>query len=258
MNLQLNGKTALITGAGNGIGRETARRLAAEGVRVFSLDMDPAGNAETAAQVRAAGGVCEAVQGDVANAADVARAFRTAGPVDILINNAAAWAGDGVLHEVSEEAWDRVVAVTLKGVFLCTREALAGMMERRAGVIVNIASVNGLIGVHLAAYSAAKGGVVSLTRLLALQYGRYGIRVNAICPGTIMTESSRRHYDGHPDQEAELRALYPGKQFGEPADIAACALFLASAQARFFNGSVVVVDGGLTAGYRLPTLQGDE
>ncbi len=253
--MKLSGKTALITGAGNGIGREIARRFAAEGARVISLDTDATGNAQTAALISDAGSLCDTVEGDVSVAADVERAFRAVGPVDILVNNAAIWSGDGMLHEVAEADWDRVLAVCLKGVYLCSREALRGMMERRSGVILHISSVNALAGIHLAAYTAAKGGMLSLTRLMAMQYARFGIRVNAICPGTIMTESSRRHYDQHPEQEAELRALYPARKFGAPDDVAECALFLASSQAGFINGAILVVDGGLTAGYQVLSLQ---
>ncbi|MCW5981044.1 MAG: glucose 1-dehydrogenase [Bryobacteraceae bacterium] len=253
--MRLRNKTALVTGAGNGIGREIAMRFAAEGARIYSLDLDAAGNAGTAKRVRDAGGFSEAIEGDVSSAADVERAFAAAGPVDILVNNAAAWGGDGWLHQVSEESWDRVVAVTLKGVFLASREALKTMMPRREGVIVNISSVNALAGIHLAAYSAAKGGINSLTRVMALQYGPYGIRVNAICPGTIMTESSRRYYDEHREAEAELLALYPAGRFGEPADVAHCAVYLASEEARFFNGSILTLDGAMSAVQRIPSLQ---
>lgn len=252
--MRFSNKTVMITGAGNGIGREMALQFAREGARVVSLDAEAPGNAETARQVRAAGGVCETVTGDVSLPADVGRAFELAGPVDVLVNNAAAWSGDGWLHLISEESWDRVVDVTLKGVFLATREALKSMMPRRAGVIVNISSVNALCGIHLAAYSAAKGGILSLTRVLAIQYASYGIRVNAICPGTVLTESSRRYYDEHPGAEAELLALYPGGKFGEPADVARCALFLASDEAKFFNGSVLTLDGAMSAVQRVPSL----
>lgn len=256
--MRLRNKTAVVTGAGNGIGREIALLFAAEGARVFSIDVDGAGNTETARLVRAAGWFCEAVEGDVSSAADVERAFALAGAVDVLINNAAAWGGDGWLHQISEESWDRVLGVTLKGVFLATREALKTMMPRRDGVIINISSVNALTGIHLAAYSAAKGGINSLTRVMAIQYGPYGIRVNAICPGTIVTESTRRYYDEHREAEAELLTLYPGRQFGEPADVAHCALYLASEEARFFNGSVLVLDGAMSAVQRIPSLQPQE
>jgi NAD(P)-dependent dehydrogenase (short-subunit alcohol dehydrogenase family) len=254
MSQNLTNKTALITGAGNGIGREIALRFAAEGARIVSLDTDEAGNARTASLILEAGGSCDPVQGDCSVAADTDRAFRVAGRVDILINNAAAWAGDGFLHKLTEQDWDHVVDVCLKSVFLCCRQALREMMERRSGVIVNMSSVNALTGIHLSAYTAAKGGILSLTRLLAYQYGQFGIRINAICPGTILTESTRQHYAKHPEAEAELLSLYPAKAFGTPADIAECALYLCSDQASFINGSTIVVDGGLAAGYRIASL----
>ena len=249
----LTKKTAFITGGGNGIGREIVLTFSRHGARIFSMDIDDPANEETARMVREQGGQCECVQGDASVAADVERAFDVAGNVDILVNNAAAWSGDGWLHEVSETDWDRVIAVCLKGTYLCTRAALKSMLARKTGSIINISSVNALTGIHLAAYTAAKGGINSLTRLLALQYAPYGIRVNAICPGTIVTESTRRHYDEHPEDEAELLSLYPGKRFGEPSDIAQCALHMASDAAKFMNGSIVVVDGAMSAVHRIPS-----
>jgi 3-oxoacyl-[acyl-carrier protein] reductase len=254
MSQEMSDKTLLITGGGNGIGREIAVRFAAAGSRVVSLDTDEAGNAQTASMILATGGRFEPVEGDVSIAADTDRAFNVAGNVNILINNAATVAGDGFLHNLREEDWDRVVDVCLKSVFFCCRRALRGMMEQRAGVIINMSSVNALSGLHLAAYTAAKGGMLSLTRLLAYQYGKFGIRVNAICPGTILTESTRRYYDKHPQSEAELRTLYPAEKFGTPADIAECALYLCSDRAAFVNGATIVVDGGMVAGHRIPSL----
>ncbi|HET7213747.1 MAG TPA: SDR family NAD(P)-dependent oxidoreductase [Terriglobia bacterium] len=251
---RLTKKTAFITGGGNGIGREIVLTFSRYGARIFSMDIDGLANEETARMVREQGGQCECVQGDASVAADVERAFKVAGSVDILVNNAAAWSGDGWLHEVSEADWDRVIAVCLRGTYLCTRAALKSMRARKAGSIINISSVNALTGIHLAAYTAAKGGINSLTRLLALQYAPYGIRVNAICPGTIVTDSTRRHYDEHPEDEAEILSLYPGKHFGEPADIAHCALYMASDEARFMNGSIVVVDGAMSSIHRIPSL----
>jgi NAD(P)-dependent dehydrogenase (short-subunit alcohol dehydrogenase family) len=227
MHSSLAGKTALVTGGANGIGREICVRFAAEGARVVSLDIEGADRC------------------DVSNAADVARAFELAGHVDILVNNAATWQGDGLLDEVSEPDWDRIVAVCLKSVYLCSGEAVRSMKPRGSGAIVNIASVNALTGIHLAAYTAAKGGVVSLTRLMAQQYGAFGIRVNAICPGTILTATTREYLEKNSDRADALRKLYPAGSFGEPADVAAAALYLATAG--FVNGSVLVIDGGLTA-----------
>lgn len=251
MAKQLAGKIALITGGGNGIGQRTALELAAHGAHVVSMDIDDDANERTRAAIRSEGGVCDLVHGDVAIAEDVERAFQTVGDIHILVNNAAYWTGDGYLHEVTEEDWDRVLAVSLKGVFLCCREALRRMMANGSGVIINISSINALTGIHLAAYTAAKGGLISLTRLLAQHYGPYGIRTVAICPGTILTPSSRKYYDDHPELEDGLRALYPASNFGTPEDIAKCVLFLASDDAKFINGSTVVVDGGASAVHKI-------
>lgn len=255
LNRELEGKTAIVTGGGNGIGREIARLFSLHGARVISVDVDAAGNRETARRISESGGECKAVEGDVASAADVERAFQIAGPVDVLVNNAAAWAGDGWLHEVSEGNWDRILAVTLKSVYLCSRIALKEMMVPRSGAIINISSVNAIAGIHLAAYTAAKGGILSLTKLLALQYGAQGIRVNAICPGTIETEGTHLYYEKHPEMKQGLLSLYPAGRFGEPADVAECALYLASDRAKFMNGSIVVLDGGMSAIQRIPFIE---
>jgi NAD(P)-dependent dehydrogenase (short-subunit alcohol dehydrogenase family) len=183
--MKFTGKNVLVTGGGAGIGREIAIRFAGEGAAVFSADVDATGNAETARLIHRSGGRCEAITADVSSAGDVSRATRSASPVAILVNNAAIVTGDGPLHSVSEEAWDRVLSVCLKSVYLCSREVLPEMAERREGVILNISSVNALAGIHFAAYSAAKGAINSLTRVMAAHYSLYGIRINAICPGTI-------------------------------------------------------------------------
>lgn len=191
---------------------------------------------------------------DLSSEADVVDAFRSAGAVDVLVNNAASAQGDGRLTELSGDNWDRVLAICLKSVFLCTREALKSMLPKRAGSIVNLSSVNALAGVNLAAYTAAKGGILSLTRLTAAHYASQGIRANAICPGTIMSESSEQFYRQHPDIEADLRTLYPAGVFGKLQDIAECALFLASDEASFVNGIALPVDGGMLATRPLPSL----
>ena len=198
----IRGKNVLITGTAQGIGRVMAIRFAGEGARVTGLDLDAGRNAETG---RLAGEGFIAFSGDVASAKDVASVVEQCGPVDILINNAATVSGDGLLHQVTEETWNRVSEVCLKSVFLCTRAVLPGMMKRRGGVIISMSSVNALTGIHLAAYTAAKGGILSLTRLLAQQYGAYGIRANAICPGTINTETSQAAYAAALQLRDELR-----------------------------------------------------
>lgn len=248
---EFDGKSVLITGTAQGIGRAMAIRFAGAGARVTGLDIDSRLNLETAVL---AGKRFTALEGDVASAADVAACVERCGEVDILVNNAATVAGDGLLHEVSEEAWDRVSGVCLKSIFLCTRAVLPAMMARRKGVVISLSSINALTGVHLAAYTAAKGGVLSLTRLLAQQYGGYGIRANAICPGTILTETSRIAYEAAPRLRDELYAMYPGGEFGVPEDIADCAVWLAGDGSRFVNGAAIVVDGGMSAVHRLPSV----
>ncbi|MBV8817922.1 MAG: SDR family oxidoreductase [Acidobacteriaceae bacterium] len=243
MGREMNGQSVLVTGAANGIGFEIARRFAEEGSRVFSVDIEERGDTPGTF-----------LRADVAIAEDVERAFQAAGAIDILVNNAAAWAGDGYLHEVTETVWDRVLAVSLKGVYLCSKAVLPSMMTRRSGVIINISSVNALTGLHLAAYTAAKGGVVSLTRLMARQYGQFGIRTNVICPGTILSASSEEYYREHPEMGEELANMYPAKAFGKPEDIAECVLYLASGKAHFLNGAVIPVDGGMSAVHRLASL----
>ena len=249
--MRLQGRKALVTGTGTGIGREIAKLFAQEGAQVIGVDWDENGNQETAAIVKHAGGSYMAITGDVSKASDVTNAFAAAGPLDILINNAASAKGDGPLTEISEEAWDQVLAICLKSVFLCTREALKSMLPKRAGVIVSLSSVNALSGINLSAYTAAKGGILSLTRLIAAHYGGYGIRANAICPGTILSETSDAYYSERPNIRAELSALYPAGKFGKVQDVATAALFLASDDSSFINGSTLTIDGGLTAVHRL-------
>ena len=254
--MTLNEKTAVVTGGAAGIGRDIVRRLAADGARVISLDWNEEANRETAALVEANGGTCETHTADVSSAHDVNQVFSGIGPVAILVNNAAVVKGDGFLADLSEETWDRVLAACLKSVFLCTQAALPSMLAQRAGAIVNISSVNALTGIHLAAYSAAKGGIISLTKVLTAQYGGQGIRINTICPGTILSESSRSHYQSHPEAASELEELYPARSFGLPSDIASAVQFLVSEQAGFINGAVMAVDGGLTAVHQLASLRG--
>lgn len=252
--MRLQGRKALVTGTGTGIGREIALCFSAEGSAVIAVDWNEANNEETAELIRSRGGSCQALTADVSCETDVIAAFESASPIDILVNNAASVDGDGYLMQLSGEAWDKVIAICLKSVFLCTREALKSMVPRRSGSIVNLSSANALMGIHLTAYTAAKGGILSLTRLTAAHYARYGIRANAICPGTISSQSTEVFYKEHPETAEDLRALYPGGEFGKVKDVAASALFLASDEAAFINGAIIAVDGGLTAVHRMPGL----
>jgi NAD(P)-dependent dehydrogenase (short-subunit alcohol dehydrogenase family) len=245
--MRLKNRRALVTGAATGIGREIAQLFASEGAEIVALDWDEAGNRQTAARIASRGGSCTALKVDVSSEPDIVEAFTQAGALDILVNNAASSRGDGSIDNLTGEAWDWVLKICLKSVFLCTREALKIMLPKQAGAIVNISSVNAIEGINLAAYTAAKGGILSLTRLTAAHYAAQGIRANAIVPGTILSESSAVYYGQRPEIDASLRALYPAGAFGRVQDVAACALFLASDEAAFINGATVPVDGGLTA-----------
>jgi NAD(P)-dependent dehydrogenase (short-subunit alcohol dehydrogenase family) len=171
------------------------------------------------------------------------------GRLDVLVNNAGVSLGDSVL-DTDPATWDRNFAVVLKGAYHFTRAALPAMRERRRGVIVNVASVNGLLGLGEDAYSAAKAGLINFTQNLAVRYGADGIRANVICPGTVRTPIWRDTLARRPDVFERLAAWYPLGRVGEPDDVARAALFLASDDAAWITGAVLPVDGGLTAGLR--------
>ena len=251
MSGRLSGRTALVTGGGSGIGRVIAGRFAEEGAAVVVADIVPEKAEEVAHEITSAGGRAIATHSDVSVAADVA-AMRTKAEeafdhVDVLVNNAAVDGGNDLL-EIDETTWDRDLTVCLKSVFLCSKELLPGMIERRRGVIVNIASVNGLAYFANEGYSAAKAGMISLTRSIAVRYGRHGVRCVAIAPGTIRTPIWQQKLDKQPEVFERLTRWYPLRRVGEPEDVASTALFLASDEAAWITGTVVTVDGGLLAG----------
>jgi NAD(P)-dependent dehydrogenase (short-subunit alcohol dehydrogenase family) len=239
---RFEGKTVIVTGGGSGIGRAICNRLASEGATVVVADLIGDRAVEVAAEV---GG--KAVQADVTVAADVARMVDAAGPVDVLINNAGGGTADDLL-EISEEEWDIDVRVNLKSAFLCSKAVLPGMIERGGGVIVNIASVNGMAFFANEPYSAAKAGMINLTRSMAVRYGRHGVRAVAIAPGTIRTPLWQERVDKEPAIFERLVRWYPLRRVGEPEDIAAAAAFLASDDAAWISGEVLRVDGGLLGG----------
>jgi NAD(P)-dependent dehydrogenase (short-subunit alcohol dehydrogenase family) len=253
---RIDGKVAFITGAGSGIGLACAERFAAEGAAIVGADLRAPNGPEWECVTRAAKSAL-ALECDVRDEVAVATALKLAteklGGVDIVVN-AAGVAGGGAVHTLSTEEWDRIVDTNLKGTFLVCKHALSGMLARGSGNIVNIASIEGLEGTEGgSAYNASKGGVVLLTKNLAIDYGRKNIRVNCICPGFIDTPMTSSVFanPGMDEYLERFRECHQLGRVGKPEEIASAALFLASEDASFVTGHSLVVDGGFTAGRRL-------
>ena len=248
---RLEGKCAIVTGSATGIGKAAATLFAREGARVVVSDVDEAGR-QVVEAIKGDGGEAIFLRTDVSRAEDAERmvdtAVRTYGRLDVLVNNAAVYLGDGNILTVADETWNQIIGVNLKGTYLCCKFAIARMIESGGGSIVNLSSVNALMGLSLTAYTASKGGVQALTRLLAVDFGPKGIRVNSICPGTIMTENSIAIYRERPGLAESVTRMYPMGKLGAPVDVAECALYLASDASSFVTGASFVVDGGLMAG----------
>ena len=249
--MRLEGEVAFITGGGSGIGQGIAQRFTAEGAAVVIADIAGERAAATADAINADGGRALALTVDVTSEeaviAAVARATETFGPVSILVNNAGFSLGSDVTTMTLEQ-WNANFAVVTGAAFLCSRAVLPAMIERRHGVILNISSVNGMTGIGEEAYSAAKAGLLNLTQNLAIRYGQYGIRANAISPGSIRTPIWDNRLTEDPGVLDNLVAWYPLGRIGEVDDVAAAALFLCSPEAGWIKGVNLPVDGGLTAG----------
>jgi NAD(P)-dependent dehydrogenase (short-subunit alcohol dehydrogenase family) len=251
---RIAGKACVVTGAGSGIGRASAIRLAEEGGRVVAADIAAGAAEETAAEIRAAGGEAFALATDVSAPAQVeamvAACVERYGAIDVLVNNAGVNL-PGVLHEVPDEVIDRTLGVNVRGPIYGCRAAIPHMLRQGGGSIVNMSSVNGVVSEpFLAVYSASKGAVVMLTKGVALDYAKQGIRCNAICPGWVDTPINHAHAKmlGGLDQVyATIDSFQPVGRPGEPREIANVVLFLASDESSFMTGSVVVADGGMTS-----------
>lgn len=245
------GKVAFVTGAGSGMGRTTALAFAREGAAVAAADIAEHGNQETARMIEEGGGQALAVHCDVSRADDVkaalGRSVDAFGKLDIAFNNAGIEQPLRATAELTEEEWDRIIAINLRGVFVCMKYEIPLMLEQGAGAIVNTSSGAGVKGfADQAAYTAAKHGVIGLTRAAALDYAPFNIRVNAICPGIIDTEMMQRFTGGTAAGRDRVIAQEPIGRMGTPDEIAAAALWLCSDAASFVVGHALVVDGGQT------------
>lgn len=259
MKVDLQDRVALVTGAGQNIGKAIALALAENGAWLAVNDINPSCE-ETAQEIRHRGGTAKSYQADVGDVQAVnslvTEIEREWGRIDILVNNAAVFVGSleerYPIHAFLDSDWDRILRVDLNGVFYCSRAVSAGMVKHRRGVIINISSVAGLVPLRLqAAYDVAKAAVVNLTRCHAVEVGAHGVRVNAIAPGSTLTDGTRQtFYNPAASKLAQsLLSHVPLGRPGETTDIAHAAVYLASDEASYVTGHVLVVDGGWTAGF---------
>jgi NAD(P)-dependent dehydrogenase (short-subunit alcohol dehydrogenase family) len=256
--MRLQDKVALITGGGSGIGRETALLFAQEGARVVVVDVNDAGGQAVAEEARGSGGVAVYVHADISQAAEAEAMIRAAeasfGRLDVLFNNA------GISHPkdddavtTEEEVWDLTMNINLKGVFLGCKYGIPALRRAGGGSIINTASFVAVLGAATPqlAYTASKGGVLAMTRELAVIHARENIRVNALCPGPLRTELLMKYLDTEEKRQRRLVHIPMGR-FGEAKEIARAVLFLASDESSFTTGATFLVDGGITAAYVTP------
>ncbi len=250
---RLTGQVAIVTGGGQGIGGATARRLAEDGASVLIADIDPDTAEQNMGAIRAAGGEAEMVVADMGQGDDIKEmvdfAVQRWGKLNILVNNA--YGGNrgmkGSAVEVEEEAWDRGLAVLIKAMFLGAKHAVPIMEQSGGGAIVNLSSVHGLLmATDSLIYEAGKSAVIGITKQMAVDFGPLGIRVNAICPGHIVTERIKPQWDANPSGLRFFEEHYPLRRTGKPVDIANAISFLCSDDASFITGHALVVDGGMT------------
>lgn len=256
---RFDGDVVIVTGGSSGIGRATCIAFAQEGAIVINADIDVRGGKETARIIRELVGESEFIQTNISNGKEVqamvTKVLDLHGQVDILVNNARKKASGNDILDIDEEIWNQNIAVILYGVFLCSKAVLPSMISHKKGVIINISSVNSLnaYGYNFP-YSAAKAAVNNLTQNMAITYGKYNIRVNAICPGTVRTPAHDKVLKDDPDYFEHMAEFIPLGRVGEPEDIAKSVLFLSSADASWITGHLLVVDGGVSIGIDAPKL----
>lgn len=253
MDQQLDGKIALVTGAGSGIGRACALALARAGATVVVSDISAGQGEQTASAIAEAGGAAQFVRADVTDARQVEALIRATvqahGRLDAACNNAGVLGAQARLADYPEESWSQVIATNLTGVWLCMKYEIGAMLAGRGGAIVNMASVLGTVGFpSVAPYVAAKHGVIGLTKTAALEYARQGIRVNAVCPGFIATPLlEQAGIREGTDQFARIASRHAMRRLGEPDEIAEAVVWLCSGASSFVTGHALVVDGGFAA-----------
>ena len=248
----LDGKIALITGAGSGIGRATALIFAREGASIALADVVEEGGQETLVMIKEAGAEGIFVQTDVSKSSEVdaavAKTVETYGRLDCAFNNAGIGGRGALTHEYGEEEWNRVLAINLTGVWLCMKAEIIQMLKQKSGAIVNTSSIMGLTGaIRVPAYTAAKHGVAGITKAAALEYARHGIRINAVCPAPIYTPMLNQAFEKRPDMEERYARSEPMKRIGQPEEVGEAVAWLCSDRASYMTGLPMPVDGGYMA-----------
>lgn len=255
MSGQLTDKICAITGAGRGIGEAGAKLFAAEGAKVYVLELDENAGKACADEICKDGGKAEFIRTDVSCGESVTAAFdlikARSGRLDVLYNNASVYLNgkDGIITDITPEVWHKVLAINLDSIYYCSRAALTIMMEQKSGVVINTASSAGVVGIpRCDAYTAAKGATVALTRSMASEYGKYGIRVNCIAPAAIATAMVKESNpdDDFFDPDYFIKVRTPLRRWGMPEEVAQLALFLASDASSYLNGTIIAADGGIT------------
>jgi len=251
MAYNLTDKSALVTGAASGIGRATARRLATAGANVAVVDVDVEGGEETIEMIEEEGGTAEFIETDVSQEDEVEAMIETIvdtfGSLDAAHNNAGIEGDNETTVEQTEENWNRVIGTNLKGVWLCMKYEIPAMLKSDGGAIVNTSSISGQTGAGAAPYVASKHGILGLTRTAAVEHAQNGVRVNAICPGTVDTPVAERYREKSPEEFEQFVQMHPMGRIGEPMEIAHAVTWLLSEEASFATGDMFQVDGGFMA-----------